>query len=76
MTSPAKDALKLKMAGLLFMMLGFVGFSVVGEQMEGIETLLSTGAAKSRDIVVHCQCHQVKPVQARHGLQAVFRVAN
>ncbi len=41
MTSPAKDALKLKMTGLLLVALGFVGFSVFSEKMEGIETLLA-----------------------------------
>lgn len=48
MNSPAKDALRLKMAGLLFMGLGFVAFAVLGETMGDIETLV---AAALRDYV-------------------------
>jgi hypothetical protein len=36
MRSPVKDTLRLKMAGLLFMVIGFVGFSVTGDKMEGM----------------------------------------
>lgn len=38
---PIKDALRLKMAGLLFMVLGFVGFSVTGDKMGDIGNLLT-----------------------------------
>ncbi|HTE16052.1 MAG TPA: TM2 domain-containing protein [Burkholderiales bacterium] len=48
MTPPVKDALRLKMAGLFFMVLGFVGFAVLGEKMGDIEKLM---AAAARDYV-------------------------
>jgi TM2 domain-containing membrane protein YozV len=41
MSSPAKDALRLKMAGLLFIVFGFVVVGVFGEKMGDIEWLLA-----------------------------------
>jgi hypothetical protein len=48
MNSPAEDALRLKMAGLVFILGGFVAFAVLGDRMEDIERLMT---ATPRDFV-------------------------